>query len=90
MKHYFKYYLAGLIFLLGCTAHGNRVDRIEKHIVIKTFKVRPVSVHDAINPRYRAILSNGDTVPCGVNRSIGDTITYIYYDTNTIDSSDPR
>ena len=64
-----------LVLLNSCY----RTTGIEvKHIVIKKFKVPPVSVHDDISPRYKVILENGDTVPATQNSKPGDTITYIY------------
>jgi hypothetical protein len=50
------------------------------HVIVKKFKVPPVSVHDDISPKYRAILENGDTVPTSENSKLGDTVSYIYYD----------
>jgi hypothetical protein len=50
------------------------------HVIVKKFKVPPVSVHDDISPRYRAVLENGDTVPTSQNSKLGDTVSYIYYD----------
>jgi hypothetical protein len=49
------------------------------HVIVKKFKVPPVSVHDDISPRYKAVLENGDTVPTTQNSKPGDTVSYIYY-----------
>jgi len=51
----------------------------QKHAIVKTFKLAPIGVHDEISPKYRAVLSNGDTVPITSLEKPGDTITYQYY-----------
>jgi hypothetical protein len=66
-----------LIILNSCQqTTGTKVN----HVIVKKFKVPPVSVHDDISPRYRAVLENGDTVPTSQNSKLGDTVSYIYYD----------
>lgn len=70
--------IAFALALGSCTEPSGGVE--VKHTIIKKFKVRAVSVHDEISPRFKAVLDNGDTVPVGLNSRIGDTITYIYYD----------
>jgi hypothetical protein len=66
------------VFLLGSCYESVKGEEV-KHIIIKKFKVTPVSIHDEISPRFRAVLENGDTVPTGENSRIGDTVSYIYY-----------
>jgi hypothetical protein len=71
--------LLGLsVFFLG-SCNEYKVDEVQKHIIVKKFKVTPVSIHDEISPRYRAVLENGDTVAAGENSRVGDTIEFIYY-----------
>jgi hypothetical protein len=66
-----------MIILNSCQQMtGTKVN----HVIVKKFKVPPVSVHDDISPKYRAILENGDTVPTSENSKLGDTVSYIYYD----------
>lgn len=70
--------LLGLsVFLLGSCYESIKGEEV-KHIIIKKFKVTPVSIHDEISPKFRAVLENGDTVPTGENSRIGDTVSYIY------------
>lgn len=65
-----------LIILNSCQqTTGTKVN----HVIVKKFKVPPVSVHDDISPRYKAVLENGDTVPTTQNSKPGDTVSYIYY-----------
>ncbi len=66
-----------LIILNSCQqTTGTKVN----HVIVKKFKLPPVSVHDDISPKYRAVLENGDTVPTSQNSKLGDTVSYIYYD----------
>lgn len=83
MKHYFKLLFFTALMAVGCQIKGENIDRVEKHTILKMYRLSPNSVHDVISPRTRAILSNGDTIPCTENHQIGDTITYIYYDYRT-------
>lgn len=83
MKHYFKLLVFTALMAVGCQIKGENIDHVEKHQIRKIYRMSPTSVHDAISPRIRAVLSNGDTVPCNENHQIGDTITYIYYDYRT-------
>jgi len=74
-----SFVLALSVFLLGSCYESVKGEEV-KHIIIKKFKVTPVSIHDEISPRYRGVLENGDTVPVGENTRIGDTVSYIYYE----------
>lgn len=65
------------VFLLGSCYESIKGEEV-KHIIVKKFKVTPVSIHDEISPKFRAVLENGDTVPTGENSRIGDTVSYIY------------
>lgn len=70
--------LALSVFFLGSCYESIQGEEV-KHKIVKKFKVTPVSIHDEISPRFRAVLENGDTVPTGENSRIGDTVIYIYY-----------
>lgn len=79
-----KYYTSLLIVALLVTSCGYKkpeATRIEKYTVVRTFKKTPISIHDEMSPRYRAVLTNGDTVACGERCKSGDTITFEYYGT---------
>jgi hypothetical protein len=73
-----SFVLALSVFLFGSCYESVKGEEV-KHIIIKKFKVTPVSIHEEISPRFRAVLENGDTVPTGENSRIGDTVSYIYY-----------
>ena len=64
--------------LTGCLTEPVGVEE-ERHTIVEVFKLAPVSIHDEISPRYRAVLSNGDTIPVAQFERVGDTITYKYY-----------
>ena len=67
-----------ILFLLNSC--GDDVTGVKvKHVIVKKFKVPPVSVHDDISPRYKAVLENGDTIPTSQNSREGDTVSYIFY-----------
>lgn len=76
MKLFYSIMVA-LVFT-SCTTEPVDVSRFN-YEVVQIFKVRPVSIHDEISPRYKAVLSNGDTVPASQNTRVGDTITFFYY-----------
>lgn len=80
MKHYFSILITVLLFA-SCGYQAQNPTRIEEYTIVSTFKKTPVSIHDEISPRYRAVLSNGDTVACGEHCKAGDTITFEYYGT---------
>jgi hypothetical protein len=91
MKHYFKYLISFALILVGCQMKARKIDHVEKHVITEIIRKNPVSIHDEISPRFRAVLSNGDTVPCTDYRQVGDTITYIYYgNTGSNNSRDSR
>lgn len=70
-----------LILILGMIASCTNPSsvKIEKHVIIKVFKKRPISIHDEISPRYYALLDNGDTVPVHERAKVDDTLIYKYY-----------
>lgn len=80
MKPYFSILITVLLFA-SCGYQAPNPTRIEEYRVMSTFRKTPVSIHDEISPRYRAVLSNGDTVACGEHCKAGDTITFEYYGT---------
>lgn len=90
MTHFFKYCLALGLFIIGCQAKSRPVHRVENHKVIEIIRFAPRSIHDEISPKTKAVLSNGDTVPCTSYRQVGDIITYIYYDADSTNTSNPR
>jgi len=73
-----SFVLALSVFLLGSCYESTKGEEV-KHVIIKKFKVTPVSIHYEISPRYRAVLENGYTVAAGENSRVGDTIEFIYY-----------
>lgn len=80
MKHYFNLLIVALL-VTSCNYKKPEPTRIEQYKIISTFRKTPVSIHDEISPRYRAVLTNGDTVACGEHCKAGDTITFEYYGT---------
>jgi hypothetical protein len=73
-----SFLLALSVFFLGSCYEPIQGEEV-KHRIVKKFKVAPVSIHDEMSPRFRAVLENGDTVPTGENSRIGDTVSYIFY-----------
>ena len=84
--------LLWLILLFSCTSPsqpkpgdvvrmGNDSFRVEvqHHVVVATERIKPVSVHDEINPKFRVHLDNSQTFPSTRQYPVGDTITYLYY-----------
>lgn len=65
-----------VILLLSCSSHSEQTEVLEGHMIIKIWKKQPVNVHEEISPKYRALLSNGDTVPCPKTAHVGDSIYY--------------
>ena len=73
-----RFFIILLIGLVGCTGTVTK-DKQEAHVIVKVWWVPPVNVHQEMSPRYKALLSNGDTVPCSPQARIGDTVYYKYY-----------
>jgi hypothetical protein len=75
-----KLYTIGILLLVSTlfSCRESKVEHCDAYAVIKTWKVRPVSIHDEITPKYQAVLSNGDTIPCDNYTKAGDTIYYTY------------
>ena len=70
-----RIFLILLVSLVGCTT---TVTKEESFVIVDTWQEYPVSVHQEISPRNKALLNNGDTVPCSSNAKIGDTVYYKY------------
>lgn len=70
-----RIFLILLVSLIGCTT---TVSEKESYVIMDIWQEYPVNVHQEINPRYKALLNNGDTVPCSAQARIGDTIYYKY------------
>jgi len=81
-----------LLFLSACTPTPERQegeiviigqDRfrigIETHRVIFSERIRPVSVHDDINPKWRVHLENSRTFSANRPYQCGDTIRFTNY-----------
>ena len=47
-----------------------------RYVIVSKFRQNPKSVHEEISPKWRAILSNGDTIPCNKYSALGDTVVY--------------
>jgi len=76
-------YIFAILTLFACST--GKVDHCDAYAVTQTWKERPVSIHDEMTPKYKAVLSNGDTIPCSANTSVGDTIYYTYIKANSND-----
>jgi hypothetical protein len=68
--------LAGAIMFTACETRKPESITVEKFSVVKTYRVQPISIHDEMTPRWKAVLSNKDTVPCTGNTRVGDSIIY--------------
>jgi hypothetical protein len=68
--------LAGAIMFTSCETRKPESIVIKKFAVVKTYRVQPISIHDEMSPRWKAVLSNTDTVPCTGHTRVGDSITY--------------
>lgn len=73
-----RIFLILLLSLVGCTGTVTKKKQ-ETHVIVKIWWVPPTNIHQEISPRYKALLDNGDTVPCSPQAHIGDTIYYKYY-----------
>jgi len=73
------YTIAITLSIMTLVACGSsKVDHCDAYSVIKTWKERPINIHDEMSPKYKAVLSNGDTIPCDSYTQVGDTIYYTY------------
>jgi hypothetical protein len=70
-----KFFFILLVVLSGCTT---TVSEKESYVITDVWEEYPFNIHQEINPRYKALLNNGDTVPCSPHARIGDTIYYKY------------
>jgi hypothetical protein len=64
-----------LLFLTSCCRYKVKV---QSYSVVKTWQKKNISIHDYISPKFLALLSNNDTVPCTTNTRVGDVIVYKY------------
>lgn len=72
----YKYLLLLGIFLGSCC---NRKVTVQSYSVIKTWQEKNINVLSEISPKYLALLSNNDTIPCTTNTRIGEVVVYKYY-----------
>ncbi len=80
MKYIFS--IVSVIIMLASCKQTNvemSIIRTEKHRIVQVLRNTPVSVHDEVSPRWKAVLDNGDTVSCNQLQKPGDTITYQFY-----------
>ena len=73
-----RFFIILLIGLVSCTGTVTK-DKQEAHVIRKVWRIRPLNIHQEMSPAYRALLSNGDTVPCSMIARVGDTVYYKYY-----------
>lgn len=69
-------YIFVILLLVSCSSHTDKQEILEGHMITKIWKKQPVGVHEEISPKYRALLSNGDTVPCSKYAHVGDSVYY--------------
>ena len=74
-----KLYTIAALIILTASCKNPKIDHCDAYSVVGVWKERPVSIHDEMSPKYKAALSNGDTVVCHSNTHVGDTIYYTYY-----------
>jgi hypothetical protein len=65
-----------ILLLIGCSSNTVTQEILEGHMIVKVWKKEPVGIHEEVSPKYRAILSNGDTVPCSKYAHVGDSVYY--------------
>lgn len=73
-----RFFIILILGLVGCTGTVTK-DKQEAHVIMKVWWVPPANFHQEMSPRYNALLSNGDTVPCSPQARVGDTVYYKYY-----------
>ena len=67
------------IILISCTENKRPQLEYEKeYVIVKIWRVPSVYTLDDLSPRYKGVLSNGDTIRVISNTMVGDTITYKY------------
>jgi hypothetical protein len=69
-------YIFSILLLISCSSNIVTQEILEGHRILKVWKKEPVSIHDEVSPKYRALLSNGDTVPCSKQANVGDSVYY--------------
>jgi hypothetical protein len=65
-----------ILILASCSSNTVRQEILEGHMIMKIWKKQPANIHEEISPKYRALLSNGDTVPCSKSAHVGDSMYY--------------
>jgi len=70
-----KILIFSALFMGSCCRHKVKV---QSYSVVKTWQKKNISIHDYISPKFLALLSNNDTVPCTTNTRVGDVIVYKY------------
>lgn len=56
------------------------VVHYQTHHVVSSEFVKPISVHDAINKRYRVSLDNGTSFVSGQDLGVGKEVTFKIYE----------
>lgn len=69
-------YIFVILLLASCSSNTVTQEILEGHMIVKVWKKEPVGIHEEVSPKYRALLSNGDTVPCSKSAHIGDSVYY--------------
>lgn len=72
----YKYLLLLSVFLGSCC---NRKTAVQSYTVVKVWQEKNVKVLSEISPKFLALLSNKDTVPCLKTTKPGDKICYKTY-----------
>jgi hypothetical protein len=72
----YKYLLLLSIVLGSCC---NRKTAVQSYTVVKVWQEKNVSEVTKISPKFLALLSNKDTVPCLKTTKVGDKICYKTY-----------
>jgi hypothetical protein len=69
-------YIFVILLLISCSSNTVTQEILEGHMIMKIWKKQPVGLHEEVSPKYRALLSNGDTVPCSKDAHVGDSVYY--------------
>lgn len=75
---YISFFVILLIGLVSCNGTVTK-NKQESHVIVKIWWSPSLDFYNNGTPRYKALLSNGDTVPCSPEAREGDTIYYKYY-----------
>jgi len=69
-------YIFVILLLINCSSNTVTQEILEGHMIVKIWKKQPVGIHEEMSPKYKALLSNGDTVPCSKHAHVGDSVYY--------------